>query len=536
MTERAILKKSVRKGSLVRRVLWGVMGLIVLPLFVHTVFLYFLEYQADINNVRTFLTVFLQAETSHLEEIIQEQKKTIESLDPSSLKPQGKALGVQQISSSSKEQQSFFTRVDPEKHLLWVGKNGIDGKALGLSIDLAAWISGLNYLKQYQFPVFASLQDAKGGLLVGRLPNAEEKQMLVQSEVGDTGLKFELAVPVKAIQLYEIRYYAFSVFTLLVLIGVVGGVAVYFFAKRLAKPFDELCRTMQRVSDGAIHARYRSDEMGFEINTLGEQFNQTLDELLKSTQEAQTEKVHRERLAQQLKIGHEIQRSMLPASLPTFSGVDLAPGYVAALEVSGDFYDLFQIDSDTLLCVVADCSGKGISACLYSLGFRSALRAFAKAAGDLSEILKKANDLLILDTGDSGFFVTAWIGLYNAKTGILQYCSQGHPPALLRRNSTLKELSTEGIPFGVFPFEGNLVQQIQLVQDDFLLLYTDGILEAHNREKQFFGLPRLKDFFLQFSGNSSRQCVEQLLEKVKQFSEESPQYDDMTLLAMKFFH
>ncbi|MCC6127600.1 MAG: SpoIIE family protein phosphatase [Chlamydiae bacterium] len=535
MAERFILKKSHRRGSLVRRVLWGMTALIVFPLFVHTVFLYFREYQSDINNVKTFLGVFLQAETNFLEGLVQEKKRSLERFDSSSSSDERHILGVQEIAPSSKKPRELFTRIDPETHLLWIGKNESDENAFGLSIDLTDWISRLSYLKQYQFPVSIDLRDPDGHLVSGKPARVTEKQVLVQGEVDDTGLKLELSVPLRSIQLYEIRYYAFSVFTLLILIGVVGGIAVVIFTRRLSKPFDELCKTMERVSEGSLHVRYRSDEMGYEINALGEQFNQTLDELLRRTQEAELEKIHRERLAQQLKIGHEIQRSMLPAALPAFSGVDLAPGYVAALEVSGDFYDLFQIDSDRLLCTVADCAGKGISACLYSLGFRSALRAFARVAKDLSEIVKKANNLLIMDTADSGFFITAWIGLYNAKTGVLQYCSQGHPPALLKRKSTLQELSTEGIPFGISPFEGEFVQQIQLVQDDFLLLYTDGILEAHNLEKKFFGFTRLKDFFLQFSGNSSRECVEQLLERVQQYSENTPQYDDMTLLAMKFF-
>lgn len=534
MAERFILKKSHRKGSLVRRVLWGAAVFIVFPLFVHTVFLYFREYQGDINNVKTFLGVLSQAETSFLEEIIQEKKRQIERFSSSS-GAERQAFGVQEIEASSKKEQEVFTRIDAEKRLLWVGKNGAEKKALGVSIDLADWISSLNYLKSYQFPVFVSFRDSDGRLIVGSAAAVSEKQLLVQSEVDDTGLKLEFSVPLKTIQSYEIRYYAFSVFTLLILIGVIGGIALILFARRLSKPFDQLCKIMERVSDGALHARYQSDEMGFEINQLGEQFNQMLDDLLRRTEEVQREKIHREQLAQQLKIGHEIQRSMLPSSLPAFSGVDLAPGYVAALEVSGDFYDLFQIDSDRLLCIVADCAGKGISACLYSLGFRSAIRALARDASDLSEIVKKANDLLILDTRDSGFFITAWMGLYNAKTGVLDYCSQGHPPALLRRKSALQELSTGGIPFGIAPFEGEFVQQMKLAQEDFLLLYTDGILEAHNPENEFFGTKRLKDFFLQFSGNCSRECIEQLLDEIKQFSKTAPQYDDMTLLAIKFF-
>ena len=306
--------------------------------------------------------------------------------------------------------------------------------------------------------------------------------------------------------------------------------------RRMAKPFKALCHTMQRVSEGALHVRYPSDEMGYEINALGEQFNTTLDELLRRTKEAEQERLNRESLLQELKIGHQIQRSMLPVSLPELPGLDVAPGYLAAHEVSGDFYDLFPLDDHRFLFVVADSAGKGISACLYSLGFRSALRAFAVAGNSLSNIIQQANDLLLLDTGDSGFFITAWIGLYDVTTKTLEYCSQGHPPALFKRGGALRELSTQGIPFGVESLVGNSIASITLQHGDFLLLYTDGVLEAHDPDHEFFGKKRLEDLILQSEYSFSAQFIQNLLSKIQLFSRGSPQYDDITFLVMIFSH
>lgn len=535
MTERFILKKSDRKGSLARRLLLGMTLLIVIPLFIHTIFLYLREYQGDINTVRIFLSLVRQDKVQFLEEIISEKQQMLENLTLDLDPHQIEIFHAEEIAPSFPEKKSpFFTRVNWEKHWLWVGRNVSPKTALGLSIDLDYWLSQWKYLEQYSFPLFIEICNEEGRILCGS-SSPEEKNVIEQEKIDDSELFLRLSVPLKAVQHYEISYYAYSVFTLIVLIGALGGGAVILFARRISKPFKDLCQTMERVSEGKIHCRYRIDPMGFEINTLGERFNQTLDELLKRTQEVEKEKIHRERLAQQLKIGHEIQKSMLPASLPTFSGLDLAPGYAAALEVSGDLYDFFQIDSDRILCLVADCAGKGIPACLYSLGFRSALRAFAKIGKNLSEIVKRANELLILDTAESGFFITAWLGLYDAKTGILQYCSQGHPPALLKRGAELKELSTGGIPFGISSFIENSIEEIQLLQDDFLLLYTDGVLETHNLEKEFFGMRRLKEFLLSFEKNSAADCIDDLLTDLKRFSQETAQYDDITLLAMKFF-
>jgi len=372
---------------------------VVIPLFIHTVVLYFREYQRDIEDVRKFLNLIRLDTVDSLEEVITEKKRLLNELPLEDLRIfQGEKIA----SDSSKT--PFFTRVDSEKSLLWVGKNFSESEAEGLPIALDSWVEKWKYLEQYEYPLFITMRDQNGELVAGQAFDSQEKRVLVQQNIAGTGLILRLWVPLKAIRQYEINYYAFSVLSLLILVGLIGGGSAIVFVRRLAKPFDALCHTMERVSEGAIHVRYQPDKMGFELNMLGEQFNQTLDELLKRTEEVEKERIKRERLAQELKIGHEIQRSMLPASLPSFSGLDVAPGYIAAQEVSGDFYDLFQIDPHRLLFVVADSAGKGISACLYSLGFRSALRAFARSSRDLTEIVQKANELLMLDTADSGFF------------------------------------------------------------------------------------------------------------------------------------
>ncbi len=532
MAERFILKKSVRKGSLVRRILWGMTLFVVLPLVVHTVFLYFREYQGDIDTVNIFLNIVRRDKVDFFQQVIAEKKGLLSESPIEDLHQ----FGAKNIPSEPNVPvDGFFTRVDLQNHAFWVGKNFSSGEAIGFPVHLDEWIEKWRYLEKYEYPLFMTIQDQKGELVAGRAFNSAEKRVVVQEQIGDTGLILKLSVPESAIQVQELKYHAFSVMSLLVFVGLLGGGGVILFARRIAKPFEALCHVMERVSEGAVHVRYEPDKMGFEINTLGKQFNQTLDELLKRTEEVEKERIKREKLAQELKIGHAIQLSMLPASLPSFSGLDVAPGYIAAQEVSGDFYDLFQIDSDRLLFVVADSAGKGISACLYSLGFRSALRAFAGSSRFLAEIVQRANELLMLDTADSGFFITAWIGLYDAAAGRLQYCSQGHPPALLKRNGSIQELSTDGIAFGVQSFSQNAVQEIAIANEDVLLLYTDGVLEAHHFKEAFFGLDRVKQFLLSSSQRSSAAYISSFLQTLKNFAQDTPQYDDITLLMMKFF-
>ena len=531
MADRAILKKSHRKGSLARRVLLTATILLVLPLFIHTSILYIREYKSDIATVKNLLKIAQGGRVELFQELIEEKGKILDYL--STHLDQIEVFEAEGIDPNS-ESDPIFTRIDPDQHLLWVGKNINETEAIGIPLQLDEWVSKWQYLKKFQYPIVISLKDQNGSLVAGDALDLKQKWITVQTEVPQAHLVLELSVPLLAIQRYEIGYYSFSVFTLVILIGLVGGGIAFVFTRRIAKPFEALCKTMERVSEGAVHARYSPDEMGFEINALGEQFNLTLDELLKRTEEAERERIDRERLAQELKIGREIQLSMLPKDLPPFPGLDLAPGYLAAQEVSGDFYDLFPIDSHRLLFVVADSAGKGIPACLYSLGFRSALRAFALEGSSISEIVRQANDLLILDTGDSGFFITAWVGILDTKTGKLEYCSQGHPPAILRRDGHLLELSTDGMALGVVEFSHPNMEEMVLRDGDFLLLYTDGVIEAHAPDRHLFSQKRLNDSILHFSKNTASEYVEDLLEEIRQFSHGQPQFDDITLLAINF--
>ncbi|MBS0624591.1 MAG: SpoIIE family protein phosphatase [Verrucomicrobia bacterium] len=524
-------KKTLRGGSLARRVLLISTVLLVVPLFIHTALLYYHEYQADIATVRNFLRIVEQGRAELFQEVIDEKEKILNHL----------ALDMTQMDSFgavdipfSESGDPFFTRIDSDQALLWIGRNLSEESAIGIPLDLKTWVTRWQYLQNYSYPVTISLKDQSGKIIAGKDLNPKEEWVSAQVHIAETELVIELSVPLRAIQRYEIGYYSFSVLTLILLIGIVGGGAAYLFTRRISRPFEALCRTMERVSEGAVHARYKPDQMGYEINTLGEQFNETLDELIKRTQEAERIKLDRERIAQELKIGREIQLSMLPASMPEMVGLDIAPGYMAALEVSGDFYDLFQIDNHRLLFLVADSAGKGIPACLYSLGFRSALRSFAVSGATLPEIVRKTNDLLLLDTGDSGFFITAWIGLYDTKTKKLAYCSQGHPPALLKRNGKLHSLTTNGIAFGIEPFAHYPIQEMAIQPGDFLLLYTDGIIEAHDSENRLFGQHRLEKCILMADKENSAQFIVELIEEVQQFSQNHPQFDDITLLSFMF--
>jgi sigma-B regulation protein RsbU (phosphoserine phosphatase) len=225
---------------------------------------------------------------------------------------------------------------------------------------------------------------------------------------------------------------------------------------------------------------------------------------------------------------------MLPAHLPDYPGLDLATGYLPAKEVGGDFYDLFTTPDNRLMITMADTSGKGISACMYSLSIRSMIRAYFSYGLPLTEVIKNTNLLFAKDAENTGIFVTAWFGLYDEKTKTLEYTSAGHYPAFLRKeNGELIELNTKGIALGVEKTSNIQTQTVTLSKNDVLFLYTDGVIDAVNPSDEFFGTKRLKELIQRSHNLPSKQIVKSLLNEIKGFSEMTAQFDDITVLSIR---
>lgn len=347
---------------------------------------------------------------------------------------------------------------------------------------------------------------------------------------------FSVVIEVPSSQIFSVNardeYYRFSLFFLgCLLLG--SGVTIW-FTVRMAQPMMRLLDLMRQVGKGNLKNRFYQDKFGFEVNVLGESFNRMIQSLKEYIQTANQERVEKETLAKELQIGQDIQKSILPREMPVFPGLDLAAGFLPAKQVGGDFYDLFLQGDKKLLFTIADTSGKGISACLYSLCVRSMLRSYDALYGKLSEVVRLSNNLFCLDTADSGVFVTAWIGLYDAETRKLQYSNCGHLPAMLcRKNGEIIELSTPGMALGVETFSEVATASIEIFPGDYLLLYTDGIVEAHDRKNVLFGKQRLLDFIDKSKGLPSQELVNRLIKEVQDYSQGVPQHDDVTLLVIR---
>ena len=322
----------------------------------------------------------------------------------------------------------------------------------------------------------------------------------------------------------------------LLLYVLIGGFFAIWLTRRMSKPLRALCWTMEKVGKGDVDARYHYDSMGFEINVLGIGFNEMIKTLLQTLESAKNEKIARELLARELQLGQEIQQSLLPREMPEFPELDIAAAFLSAKEICGDFYDILVRGKESnkqLVITIADAAGKGVSACLYSLGVRSMLRSHGASNGSLTQMLVAANNLFCLDAADSGAFVTAWVGILDPKSKKLQFSCCGHLPALLRRsNGKLEELTTPGIALGVTPIDTVQSLETQLFAGDELYLFTDGVIEAENMSGQAFGKPRLVELLKTKKTKGAKDSIAEILKQMDLFCQGAPQKDDITILAI----
>ncbi|MBM3184126.1 MAG: HAMP domain-containing protein, partial [Chlamydiae bacterium] len=465
---------------------------------------------------------------SILQERIELDWMILDALAPNDLAAMQK-LSVLQIPMPSNSEDHFAT-INLRKKALFVGKKAVDRNAFVLVTPLDTIFEKLTQFEKAAYPFSLAFIDEQGNVLAGK---QEPGSIFVKLPITGANFSLSLSAPEAAVKHYHQQWYIANFLSLLLVIAVVGGALVWVVTLRISKPLTQLSRVMERVGEGGVHVRYTPDRMGFEINELGKQFNHTLDQLQERTQEAEKERIARERLAEELKIGHDIQANLFPSHLPELKGLDVATGFLPAREVGGDFYDLFLLENGKLFIAIADAAGKGISACLYSLGLRSMLRTLASSGFSLSEIVLRANDLFFKDAHQIGMFITLWLAIYDPKTKTLEYVCQGHPPPFLLRKGELKDFSTPGIALGAQTFDAIQTKTDTLQPGDLLFLYTDGIIEAHDSDRQLYGTKRLQEFLLRFEKRSSNLLAERLLSEVELFCQGAIQHDDQTLLVIR---
>src|SRR4051795_1262003 len=247
--------------------------------------------------------------------------------------------------------------------------------------------------------------------------------------------------------------------------------------------------------------------------------------------EQEAEAATRQRFEQELEVARLIQQNFLPKELPDLPGWQIAAYYRPAREVGGDFYDVIPLPDGRVAFVVGDVTDKGVPAALVMSATRSVLRASAQRLIEPGVVLERVNELLCPDM-PAKMFVTCLYGVLDPATGRLRFANAGHDLPYVKTDGGVVELRARGMPLGLMP--GMLYEEKEaiLAPGESVLLHSDGVVEAHDPERDMFGFPRLKETMADAPGG--QELIDRVLRDLDAFTGPgAEQEDDITMVTLE---
>ena len=241
----------------------------------------------------------------------------------------------------------------------------------------------------------------------------------------------------------------------------------------------------------------------------------------------------RERIEQELQVARKIQQALLPEGTPQLDGWELTTYYEPAREVGGDFYDFLEFEDGRLGLVVGDATGKGMPAALVMATTRGMLRAVVESLESPGEVLARVNEALVAEIPPN-MFVTCLYAILDPKSSSLRYANAGHDLPYLRHHGggDAEELRARGLPLGLMPNMPYEEKEAVLGVGDNVLFYSDGLVEAHDPQREMFSFARLRALVAEHAEEGS--LVDFLMEELYSFVGEGwEQEDDITLLTLE---
>ncbi len=363
--------------------------------------------------------------------------------------------------------------------------------------------------------------------------------------ISDVGWKYCVMIPdsviLKPAEAIESKISGslISFIIIFVIIMILVFILVNRFANSITKPLTSLTRDVASISGGHLDYRatvYDNDEIG----ALAEKFNdmaQSLKEYITNLTAVTAEK---ERIGAELNVATQIQADMLPSIFPPFpdrNEFDIYATMTPAKEVGGDFYDFFLVDNDHLALVMADVSGKGVPAALFMVIAKTLIKNHAQL-GEYSpaNVLMRANEQLC-EGNEAELFVTVWLAIIEISTGKGKAANAGHEHPVLRRKDGNFELVVYRHSPAVATMEGMKFKEhdFELHPGDTLFVYTDGVPEATDANEELFGTDRMLEALNKNPNGSPKELLTAVKASVDAFVGEAPQFDDLTMLGLKYF-
>jgi sigma-B regulation protein RsbU (phosphoserine phosphatase) len=240
-------------------------------------------------------------------------------------------------------------------------------------------------------------------------------------------------------------------------------------------------------------------------------------------------------MEEDLTSAHDLQMSMLPATCPEVEGYQIAASSTPAQEVGGDFFDFFKIGENKIGFIVGDVTGKSVTGALVMSASRSVFRMLSEEELSVGEIMTRANRRIKQDI-KSGMFVALLYAVLDAENGSVGLCSAGQTQPLLMAAktdaATLVETVGDTFPLGILDDVNYEETQLQIEPGDKVVFYTDGIVEAMNKNEDMYGFERLHEVVKSSPAENAEALMKDIISSVSDFTGNAPQHDDLTLIVV----
>lgn len=338
------------------------------------------------------------------------------------------------------------------------------------------------------------------------------------------------------------RSYMYLIGAFTVFMIVVTSVAYASFTRRnFIKPIRKITKEAERfAAENSLPNENVENGAGriWEISTLASSIGSMERDTVKYIDAITNATAEKEKMSAELGVAAMIQKGDLPSVFPPFpdrNEFDIYASMTPAKEVGGDFYDFFFVDDDHLALVMADVSGKGVPASLFMMVSKILIKERALMGGTPSEVLSFVNKR-ICESNNADMFVTVWLGLLDVRTGKIIAANAGHEnPVICKSDGEVEIIKNKhGVPVGAMETAKFTDFELTLGRGDKLFLYTDGVPEATNSNEEMFNMDRTKDVIKNTQNEEPKEVVESVWKNICDFVGDAPQFDDVTMLCIKY--
>lgn len=324
-----------------------------------------------------------------------------------------------------------------------------------------------------------------------------------------------------------------------IVLSIICLLLIFLFLLQPLKKIQQSIRSYSETKDSEatradlaeVRPRNELGQLSEDVSNLTEEIDAYTDDIMRITSE-------KKRIETELDLAGRIQASMLPGIFPPYpdrNDFDIYATMDPAKEVGGDFYDFFLIDEDHLGLVMADVSGKGIPAALFMMASKIVIAQHAKAGKSPAQTLEDANGI-IAGNNPMDLFVTVWLGVLEISTGKLTAANAGHEYPVLQNPDGGFELIKDKHGFVLGTMEGMKYKdyELQIEPGARLFLYTDGVPEATNAEKELFGTERMLAALNEVKDQPPQEILQNVRSAVDGFVKDAEQFDDLTMLCLNY--